>query len=92
VPAERELWNNVLRYSETFVKSDGSFALENLAPGRYLILSRVEAPVDPDTLPRPIAWDAAARTKLRREAEAANAIIELKPCQQVVDYELKIGG
>jgi hypothetical protein len=92
VPAERELANNVLRYSETFVKSDGSFALENLAPGRYFILSRVEAPIDPDTLPRPIAWDAAARAKLRREAEAANTIIELKPCQQVVDYELKIGG
>ena len=92
VPVERELANNVLRYSQTFVKSDGSFALENLAPGRYLILSRVEAPTDPDTLPRPIAWDAAARAKLRREAEAANTILELKPCQQVVDYELKIGG
>jgi hypothetical protein len=92
VPAEREQANNVLRYSDTFVKSDGSFALGNLAPGRYFILSRVEPPIDPDTLPRPIAWDAAARTKLRREAEAANAIIELKPCQQVADYELKIGG
>ena len=92
VPAERELANNVLRYSETFVKSDGSFAIGNLAPGRYFILSRVEAPTDTDTLPRPIAWDAAARTKLRREAEAANTIIELKPCQQVVDYELKMGG
>ena len=92
VPADRELANNVLRYSETFVKSDGSFALENLAPGRYFILSRVEAPTEPDTLPRPMAWDAAARAKLRRDAEAANTIIELKPCQQVADYELKIGG
>jgi len=92
VPAERELANNVLRYSETLIKSDGSFALENLAPGRYLILSRVEAPTDPDTSPRPIFWDAAARTRLRREAEAANTIIELKPCKQVVDYELKVGG
>jgi hypothetical protein len=92
VPTEREQANNVLRYSDTLVKSDGSFALGNLAPGRYYILSRVEAPTDPDTLPRPIAWDAAARARLRREAEAANTIIELKPCQQVDDYELKIGG
>ncbi len=92
VPVDRELGNNVLRYSETFVKSDGSFVLENLAPGRYFILSRVEAPTEPDTLPRPMAWDAAARAKLRRDAEAANTIIELKPCQQVADYELKIGG
>jgi hypothetical protein len=92
VPTEREQANNVLRYSDTFVKSDGSFALGNLAPGRYFILSRVDAPTDPDTLPRPIAWDAAARARLRRDAEAANTIIELKPCQQVVDYELKVGG
>lgn len=92
VPVEREQANNVLRYDETFVKSDGTFALGNLAPGRYFILARVEPPTDPDTSPRPIAWDAAARAKLRREAEAANTIIELKPCQQMVDYELKIGG
>jgi len=92
VPADRELGNNVLRYSETFVKSDGSFVLENLAPGRYFILSRIEAPTEPDIFPRPIAWDAAARAKLRRDAEAANTIIELKPCQQVADYELKNGG
>jgi len=92
VPVDRELGNNVLRYSETFVKNEGSFVLENLAPGRYFILSRIEAPSEPDTLPRPIAWDTAARAKLRRDAEAANTIIELKPCQQVADYELKIGG
>lgn len=92
VPAEREQANNVLRYSETFVKGDGSFALTNLAPGRYFILSRIEAPTETDKSPRPIAWDAAARAKLRLEAEKANTIVELKPCQQMVDYELKIGG
>lgn len=92
VPADRGLGNNLLRYSETFVKSDGSFVFENLAPGRYFILSRIEAPTEPDIFPRPIAWDAAARAKLRRDAEASNTIIDLKPCQQVADYELKIGG
>jgi hypothetical protein len=92
VPVEREQANNVLRYSETFVKSDGSFALTNLAPGRYFIVSRVETPAPSDVSPRPIAWDAAARAKLRLEAEAAKAIVELKPCEQKTDYELKIGG
>jgi hypothetical protein len=92
VPAEREQANNVLRYSETVVKSDGSFAIENVAPGRYFILARVDAPTDPEISPRPTAWDAAARARLRCDAEAANTSIELKPCQQVVDYELKIGG
>jgi hypothetical protein len=92
VPVERERANNVLRYSETFVKSDGSFSLTNLAPGRYFIVSRVETPAPSEASPRPTAWDAALRAKLRLEAEAAKTIIELKPCQQMIDYELKLGG
>jgi hypothetical protein len=92
LPVEREQTNNVLRYSETFVKSDGSFAFTNVAPGRYFILTRVEPPTDGDATPRPSAWDAAARVKLRAEAEKANTMIELKPCERVVDYTLKPGG
>lgn len=89
VPVDREQANNVLRYSDTFVKRDGTFAIANLAPGRYFILSRVDAPTESDTAPRPLAWDAAERAKLRREAEAAKTEIELKPCQSMVDYQLK---
>jgi hypothetical protein len=89
IPVSREQANNVLRYSETFVKSDGSFAFANLAPGRYFILMRVEPPTDPDAMPRPLAWDATTRTKLRLEAEKANTIVELKSCERVVDYMLK---
>ena len=38
VPADREQANDVLRYSETMVMSDGSFAFSNIAPGRYFIV------------------------------------------------------
>jgi hypothetical protein len=89
VPVEREQANNVLRYSETAVKRDGSFALANLAPGRYFILSRVEPPTETDATPRPVAWNTADRVKLRREAEAAKTEVELKPCQVMIDYQLK---
>lgn len=89
VPVDREQANNVLRYSEATVKSDGTFALKNLAPGRYLVLARVEALGESDAPRRPVSWDAAARAKLRREAEAANVVVELKPCQKMVDYQLK---
>jgi hypothetical protein len=92
VPADREQANNVLRYSEALVNSDGSFALTNIAPGRYFILSRVDAPIEMDAPSRPIAWDPVMRAKLRREAEGANMVVELKPCQRMVDYALKIGG
>jgi len=89
VPVERENATNVLRYSETFVKRDGTFAFTNLAPGRYFILSRVEPASESDASPRPIAWNNSERAKLRREAEAAKTEVELKPCQSMVDYSLK---
>jgi hypothetical protein len=89
VPVERENANNVLRYSETFVKRDGTFAITNVAPGRYFIFSRVEPANESDAAPRPIAWNTAERVKLRREAEAAKTEVELKPCQSMVDYQLK---
>lgn len=89
VPAAREQANNVLRYSETFVKSDGTFAFANVAPGRYFILARVEPPTEPDATSRPVAWDATARAKLRVAAEKANTIVELKSCERAIDYALK---
>jgi hypothetical protein len=91
VPVDREQANNILRYSESLVNSDGTFALTNLAPGRYFVLVRVEPPTELEAS-RPVAWDPAARIKLRREAEAAKAIVELKPCERVVDYTMKPGG
>ncbi len=90
VPAERDQANNVLRYSETVVNSDGSFALTNIAPGRYFIVSRIKPETVATARPRDLAWDAAARTKLRTAAEAANTVLELKPCQRLVDFSLKL--
>ena len=89
VPVERERVDNILRYSETLVDRDGSFVFTNLAPGRYLIVARLEPPAETQpTPPRPVAWDPTARTKLRRQAEAANTVVELKPCERLVDYAL----
>ncbi len=91
IPAEPGQANNVLRYSETRVNSDGSFAFSRVAPGRYFIFLRVESPTEKElTLPRPSAWEPNARAKLRREAEAANMIVELKPCQRLLDYKLPL--
>ena len=79
IPAEPGQANNVLRYSETRVNSDGTFAFSHVAPGRYFIFLRVESPTEKElTLPRPSAWDPNARAKLRREAEAANMIVEFE--------------
>ena len=91
VPADREQANDVLRYSETMITSDGSFAFSNIAPGRYFIVSRVEPGAEtPGTSPRPSAGDPTARAKLRQEAEAAKVVVDLKPCQRLRDYALAL--
>jgi len=89
IPTERDRVDNILRYSETLVSSDGSFMFTNLAPGSYFVVARVE-PETQSALPRPLAWDPTARIKLRREAEAANNVVELKSCQRLVDYALAL--
>ena len=91
VPADREQSNDVLRYSDVMVMSDGSFAFSNVAPGRYFILSRIEPRIEIEgTSPRPAAWDPTTRAKLRQEAEAAKVIVDLKPCQRLKDYALPL--
>ena len=91
VPADREQANDVLRYSETMVMSDGSFAFSNIAPGRYFIVSRVEPGAETaGTSPRPSAWDPTARAKLRQEAETGKVVVDLKPCQRLRDYAVAL--
>ena len=92
VPADREQANDVLRYSETVITSDGSFAFSNIAPGRYFIVSRVEPGAETGTPLRPSAWDPTARAKLRQEAEAAKVVVDLKPCQRLKDYALALNA
>jgi hypothetical protein len=84
VPVEKENIDNPLRYGDTAIKSDGSFQFKNVAPGRYLLVARAVADEDWGSPPR--IWDAEGRKKLRSEAEATNAVVELKPCQKIGDY------
>jgi hypothetical protein len=92
VPAARERADDPLAFHESAVNPDGSFALNNVAPGRYLIITRTTA-ASPDASEfnphRPAAWDADARAALRREAEASGAAVELTTCQRVTDYTLR---
>ncbi len=90
IPAEAAAAEDLLRYSEKLAASDGSFAFTNLAPGKYLLLTKAVADSEPvDRSPSPIAWDAAERLKLRKEAEAAKNEIELKACQPIKDHALR---
>jgi Carboxypeptidase regulatory-like domain len=79
---------NILRYAETAVSADGSFAFKNLMPGKYRMFAQPLPEGESAETPRnPVAWDAAERAKLRRVA--TKNVIELQPCQQMSDYVLR---
>ncbi len=89
VPADREKAEDVLRFFAQKVDSDGAFALNNLAPGRYWVLAKAVAESESNVLSRlRLPDETDARTKLRQEAVAARTEVELKPCQNVTGYKL----
>lgn len=90
LPAETTKADDVLRFFVSEIGGDGTFVLQNLPPGKYWI---VQTPAEDQTstlakLRQPEA--ATARAKLRKIAEAQKLEIELKPCQNLNDYELKL--
>ena len=90
VPNDKDKVDDVLRYFVTDIAADGTFTFSNLPPGRYLALTQtnVEAQIATQAkLRQPEA--ATARAKLRRTADAKKSELELKPCQNLADYQLK---
>jgi hypothetical protein len=87
VPTERERAGDVLRFAQANVQSDGAFSLTGIAPGKYWMLARIitDEELTGVTTRQPV-WDTEGRNTLRKEAEAANKIIELQMCQRIVDY------
>jgi hypothetical protein len=86
MPAEPDKADDVLRYFVSEVSADSTFAFNNLPPGRYLAVIDTQPPTlmklrQPEAAP--------VRTKLRRTAEAKKTEIELKPCQNLADYQFK---
>ncbi|HEU0253510.1 MAG TPA: hypothetical protein VFR12_10805, partial [Pyrinomonadaceae bacterium] len=91
VPAEPDKGEDVLRFFVTEVAADGTFALNNLPPGKYWTLAQTTNDTQitaAGKLRQPES--AAARTKLRRTAETVKSELELKPCQNVADYQIAL--
>ena len=91
VPAERDKLEDPLHYFVSDIGGDGSFSLSNLPPGRYGTLVHVPGETTPTTTDKLRLPDAVeARTKIRRAAEASKGEVELKPCQNLTDFSLKL--
>ena len=92
VPAEPDKATDLLRFFVTDVAADGTFVLNNLPPGKYLALTQANVDASIATqakLREPETEAVTARAKLRRTAETRKTEIELKPCQNLTDYQLK---
>jgi hypothetical protein len=89
VPAEKENAEDVLRFFSDEVQADGTFALNNLPPGRYWTVARV-AGADESQLETKVRapGEVGLRTQIRRAAEAAKIELEFKACQNVTGYSL----
>jgi hypothetical protein len=89
VPAEKENAEDVLRFFTAPVNSDGTFAVNNLPPGRYWTMARIALDSEAQSDFNLRAPEAAAqRSQIRRVAEEAKTSIDLKPCENVTNYEL----
>ena len=90
VPAERETADDPLRFYGAAVTAAGKVALNNIAPGRYLVLAQGAMDESASPLTRLRSPDEKAyRMKMRREAETLKAEIDLKPCQRVADLKVR---
>jgi hypothetical protein len=90
VPMEKERADDLLSYAQTQIWNDDTFSFRNLAPGRYWLLTKeISNEETLQTAPRRLYWDAAGRAALRKEAEAASAVVELRHCQQLKEHRLR---
>ena len=89
IPAEREMADDPLRFYGGAVTAEGTVALNNVAPGRYLVLAVTDESVSPLTKLRS-PDETAYRGSLRRIAETVKAEVELKSCQKAVDLKVRV--
>lgn len=90
-PVEREKANDVLRFFTTPIERNGSFELNNIAPGRYWVLAQMGGENSIATSQKVrLPHETETRAQIRREAEAAKNEIEFKPCQNIVDFRLPL--
>ncbi len=88
VPAEKEQQEEVLRYFSMPLGEEGGFAIRNIPPGRYFALVRSSDDVKQLRNPE----HKTQRANLYKAATKEMISVELKPCQNIVDYQLPLNS
>jgi len=89
LPAERESSLDIMRYFASPIATDKTVAFNNVPPGRYLVV--VQPALDnvrPTLTKLRLPDEGETRSRLRRDAEGVKVELELKPCQNLVDYQI----
>jgi hypothetical protein len=87
VPEDRVSAGNLYRFYETAAEKDGTFTIDNVAPGRYWIVAR-RAEENETGLTRLMRLDETLRATVLKEAEALKKAVAFKACEQVADFDL----
>lgn len=91
VPAEKEKADDALRFFGAPIGPDGKVALNSLPPGSYAVLVKPSGEGERvPTVKLRLPDQKELRASLRREAEPAKTTIELKPCQHLTGFTLKL--
>lgn len=89
VPADRADADNLWRFYEAQPNADRQFTIDNVAPGKYLIVARPAEAEDAGE-PKSIRQNERLRARVVRDAEALKKDLILKPCEQMSPYELSL--
>jgi Carboxypeptidase regulatory-like domain len=89
VPAEKESEADVLRFFEAAPDTDGSFAIGNIAPGKYWLVARTGEETGASA-EKSVRRDEALRSALLRDAGKSSTPVTLKPCERLTGYELPL--
>ena len=89
LPAERERVQDLMRYFATPIAADKTIEFNNVPPGRYLVV--VQPALDnvrPTLTKLRLPDEGETRSRLQRNAEGEKVELELKPCQNLVGYQI----
>ena len=71
---------------------DGSFSIDNIAPGEYLVVALKPQNDAPGTSAIAIQQNSTLRNAVMQEAEKLKQKLSFKPCERMDNYDLTFAG